>query len=165
MVQFFSTIDLMSGFWQIEMEESSKQYTAFTTHCGLYEYNRMPFGLKNAPGTFQRLMESVLCSMNWKQCLIYIDDCIISSNSFDDHLAHLEQAFECIKDAGLKLKPSKCSFAKTEIKYLGHVVSRDGISPCPDKCAAVREFPTPHDVKSLRAFLHKNTKARGLHSE
>lgn len=151
--RYFSALDLQSGYWQVEMGESSKMYTAFTTHCGLYEYNRMPFGLKNAPATFQRLMETVLSSLNWRQCLVYLDDVIVFSQSFEDHLVHLKDAFECIQGAGLKLKPSKCYFAQSEVKYLGHIVTENGIAPCPDKCAAVKEFPTPVDVKSLRGFL------------
>lgn len=151
--QYFSTLDLQSGYWQVEMDESSKEYTAFTTHCGLYEYNRMPFGLKNAPGTFQRLMESVLRSLNWKQCLVYLDDVIVFSRTFSEHLEHLREAFDCIVGAGLKLKPSKCHFAQAEVKYLGHIVNKDGVAPCPDKCEAVKSFPTPTDVKSLRSFL------------
>ncbi len=151
--QYFSTLDLQSGYWQVEMNEQSKELTAFTTHYGLYEYNRMPFGLKNAPGTFQRLMESVMSSMNWRQCLVYLDDVIVFSRTFDEHLTHLKEAFQAIEDAGLKLKPSKCFFAKPKIKYLGHIVSKDGIAPCPEKCEAVMNFPTPHDVKSLRSFV------------
>ena len=135
------------------MEESSKEFTAFTTHCGLYEYNRMPFGLKNAPGTFQRLMESVLRTLNWRQYLVYLDDVIAFSRSFEEHLDHLKETFDCIKNAGLKLKASKCYFAQTSVKYLGHIVSRDGVAPCPEKCEAVKSFPTPTDVKSLRSFL------------
>ena len=151
--QYFSTLDLQSGYWQVEMSEESKQYTAFTTHCGLYEYNRLPFGLKNGPSTFQRLMESVLGSMNWRQCLVYLDDVIIFSRTFQEHLTDLQEVFQSLRDAGLKLKPSKCHFAKNEVKYLGHIVSAEGIAPCPEKCDAVRNFPTPHDVKSLRSFL------------
>ena len=151
--QFFSTLDLKSGYWQVEMEESSKEFTAFTMHCGLYEYNRMPFGLKNAPGTFQRLMESVLRTLNWRQYLVYLDDVIVFSRSFKEHLDHLKETFDCIKNAGLKLKASKCYFAQTSVKYLGHIVSRDGVAPCPEKCEAVKSFPTPTDVKSLRSFL------------
>ena len=150
---FFSTLDLQSGYWQLEMDETSKEYTAFTTHYGLFEYNRLPFGLKNAPGTFQRCMESILGSLNWRQCLVYLDDVIIFSCTFQEHLTHLQEVFQCISGAGLKLKPSKCHFAKSEVKYLGHIVSKEGIAPCPDKCQAVREFPIPTDTKSLRGFL------------
>jgi hypothetical protein len=122
--QYFTTLDLFSGYWQVEMDESSKEFTAFTTY-GLYEFKVLPFGLCNAPSTFQRLMENVLRGLNWKICPIYIDDIIIFS--FEEHLAHLDLVFSRLREANIKLKATKCHFAFSKVKYLGHIVSREGI--------------------------------------
>ncbi len=151
--QYFTTLDLFSGYWQVEMNESSKEYTAFTTYDGLYQFKVLPFGLCNAPSTFQRLMESVLRGLNWKICLIYIDDIIIFSKSFEEHLAHIDLVFARLRAANIKLKASKCHFAYPQVTYLGHIVSRHGIQPDPDKVSAVREFPIPKKVKDVRSFL------------
>ena len=101
--QYFTTLDLFSGYWQVEMDESSKEFTAFTTYDGLYEFKVLPFGLCNAPSTFQRLMENVLRGLNWKICLMYINDIIIFSNSFEEHLAHLDLVFSRLREANIKL--------------------------------------------------------------
>ena len=113
------------------MDEASKEYTAFTTYDGLYQFNVLPFGLCNAPSTFQYLMEHVLRGLNWKICLIYINDIILFSRSFEDHMAHLHLVFTCLRDANIKLKAPKCHFAFSKINYLGHMVSRDGIDLIP----------------------------------
>ena len=152
-VKFFSTLDLLSGYWQLEMDPSSREKTAFTTHCGLFEFLVMPFGLTNAPSTVQRVMECVLQGLNWKICLVYLDDVIIFSPSFDSHLEHLPLVFQRFREANIKLKPSKCRFAHTKVNYLGHVVSREGVSPDPAKIKAVEEFPVPKKVRDVRAFL------------
>ena len=127
------------------MDETSKEYTPLRTHDSLYQFEVLPFGLCNAPSTFQRLMESVLRSLNWKICLIYIDDIIIFSKSFEEHLAHMDLVFTRLREANIKLKVSKCHFANPEVIYLGHIVSRNGIQPDPDKVSAVREFPIPQE--------------------
>jgi hypothetical protein len=149
--QYFTTLDLFSGYWQVEMDESSKEFTAFTTYYGLYEFKVLPFGLCNAPSTFQRLMENVLRGLNWKVCPIYIDDIIIFS--FEEHLAHLDLVFSRLREANIKLKATKCHFAFSKVKYLGHIVSREGIQPDPDKISAVKDFPVPKKVKDVRSFL------------
>ena len=126
---WFTSLDLKSGYWQVEMDEESRPYTAFTVGpLGFYECCRMPFGLCNAPATFQRLMESCLGDLHLQQCIIYLDDIIIFSKTPEEHLGRLRNVFQKLKEAGLKLKPSKCEFFKQEIKYLGHVVSKDGIA-------------------------------------
>ena len=149
----FSVLDTRSGFWQCAMEESSKEYTAFTTHAGLYQFEVMPFGLKNAGSVWQRLMDNVLRGLNYKIALVYMDDIIVYSRSFQGHMANLRQVFDCLKSANLKLKPSKCSFMKNEVKYLGHIVSKEGLKPDPDKIKVIQNYPTPHNVKSLRQAL------------
>ena len=110
-------------------------------------------GLKNSPLTFQRVMEAVLRGLNWKFSLVYLDDVIVFSKTFQDHLSHLQQVFERLRAAGLKLHPSKCNFAKREIHYLGHIVNSEGISPDPDKLTAIVTYPESNNLKQLRAFL------------
>ena len=151
--QFFSSIDLMAGYWQIELTEQSREKTAFVTHAGLFEFNVMAFGLCNAPSCFQRLMECVLRGLNWKIALIYLDDVLVYSRTFEDHLQHLRLVFQRFREANLKLKPKKCHFGQRKVKYLGHVISREGIQPDPEKISAIKEYPVPRSVKDVRAFL------------
>ena len=106
--KWFSTLDLARGYWQVEVEQSDREKTAFTTPQGLYQFRVMPFGLCNAPGTFQRLMERVLAGLHWTSCLVYLDDIIIFSQSIDDHLQKLREVFLRLQGAGLKIKPIKC---------------------------------------------------------
>ncbi|KAK3106184.1 hypothetical protein FSP39_014461 [Pinctada imbricata] len=150
---FFSTLDLKSGFYQVEIDEKSRPYTAWRCHIGSFQFRRLPMGLKNSPATFQRLMETVLRGSNFKFCLIYLDDIIVYSRTFPEHLKHLKEVFERLRSSGLKLNPGKCSFARKEIKYLGHKVSATGISPDPEKINSVKNYPTPKSVKQIRAFL------------
>ena len=135
------------------MEEDSQEKTAFTTHAGLYEFTVMPFGLCNAPATFQRLMESVLSGLAREKCLVYLDDVLVIGRTFQEHLTNLKEVFTRLAKAGLKLKPSKCKLARGELDFLGYVVSGNRISVDSKKVAAVTEYPTLVDLKSLRAFL------------
>ena len=151
--RFFSTLDLRSGYWQLEMEDNSKEKTAFITHNGLYEFNVLPFGLCNSPATFQRTMTHILRGLEWDICLVYIDDLIIFSRTFDEHLLHLEQVFKRLREANVRLKPSKCHFVQPEVEYLGHVVSSEGLKPNPAKIRAVQDFPVPTNVSGVKAFL------------
>lgn len=121
--------------------------------CSLFEFNVMAFGLCNAPSCFQRLMECVLRGLNWKIALIYLDDVLVYSRTFKEHLQHLRLVFERFRDANLKLKPKKCHFGQRKVKYLGHVISKDGIRPDPEKISAIKEYPVPRTVKEDRAFL------------
>ena len=102
---------------------------AFTCHKGLYEFNKMPFGLMNAPATFQRLMDLVFAGLQGTECLVYLDDVIVYSRTFEEHLQRLRRVFQAVQKAGLKLQPHKCYFAKPSVLYLGHVVSRGGLEP------------------------------------
>ena len=151
--KYFSTLDLASGYWQIGLDEDAKRKSAFCTTSGLFQFKVMPFGLTNAPATFQRLMERVLAGLQWQICLVYIDDVIIFSQTFEEHLNHLSIVFQRLKEAGLKLKPKKCFLFQKSVKYLGHVVSREGISTDPDKTKAVRDWPNPQDVTDVKKFL------------
>ena len=135
------------------MSEDSKEETAFITHNGLCEFNRFTFGLCNSAATFQRAMTQTLRGLEWDICLVYIDDLIIFSRSFDEYLLHLEQVFKRLHEADVKLKPSKSHFVKSQVEYSGHIVSAEGLRPNPAKISAVKEFPIPKNIKDLRAFL------------
>ena len=151
--RYFSILDLASGYWQVEMDPDSIEKTAFTTHSGLYELVVMLFGLCNAPATFQRLMESVLVGLAREVCVVYLDDILVMGETFEEHLENLASVFDRLRQAGLRLKPSKCYLARWEVEYMGYVVSAKGIAADPRKMEAVRAFPTPSNLKSLRSFL------------
>ena len=152
--KYFSKLDLRSGYWQVRIREEEKAKTAFTVSgLGFYECNRMAFGFTNAPATFQRLIERCMGEMNLRDCLIFLDDILIFSRNFEDHLSKLEAVFSRLHKHGLKLKASKCEFFKDSVTYLGHIVSSRGIETDPEKLKALSDWPVPHDVKSLRTFL------------
>ena len=152
--KLFTSLDLKSGYWQVEMAEESKPLTAFTVGpLGFFECHRMPFGATNAPATFQRLMETCLGDLQLNWCIIYLDDVVVFSATPKDHLNRLRAVFERLRQAGLKLKPSKCEFFKDSITYLGHVVSAEGVSTDPKKVEIVKQWPTPATVTHVRSFL------------
>ena len=151
--KYFTTLDLSAGYWQVELDKDSQAKTAFTTHCGLFEFTRMPFGLCNAPATFQRLMQLVLSGLEWDCCFVYIDDILVASKTFEDHLRHLQLVFERLRKAGLRLKPTKCHFIRDKVPYLGFLISKRGIQPDPLKTDKVNNFPRPTSLTSLRSFL------------
>ena len=152
--QIFTTLDLKAGYWQVEMAEECKAYTAFTCGpLGFYECDTMPFGATNAHATFQRLMHDCLGDLNMNWCIVYLDDIIVFSDTKEEHLKRLEAVFQKLMAAGLKLKPTKCFFFRDEIEYLGHVVSGKGISTNPKKIEAVTKWPTPKTVYDVRSFL------------
>uniref|UniRef100_A0A5S6Q9K0 RNA-directed DNA polymerase n=1 Tax=Trichuris muris TaxID=70415 RepID=A0A5S6Q9K0_TRIMR len=151
--RWFSTLDLASGFWQVSVHPKDRPKTAFCTPTGLYQFKVMPFGLCNAPSTFQRLMEAILTGLQWATCLVYLDDIIVYSRSKAEHMQSLCELFSRLRKAGLKLKMEKCHFFKREVKYLGHVVSRDGIRADSAKTEAVNNWPKPTSPKELRQFL------------
>ena len=150
---WFTTLDLKSGYWQVEVAGENRDKTAFCTSEGLYEFNVMPFGLCNAPATFQRLMNSVLAGLQCTSCLVYIDDIIVVGNSFDQYLSNLQQVLERLKQAGLKVHPSKCQFLQREVTFLGHVISPNGIAPDPVKTCKVEQWPTPSSRVEVQQFL------------
>ena len=152
--KYFTKLDLKSGYWQVELKEEDKPKTAFQVGpLGFYECNRMPFGLCNAPATFQRLMERCMGEMNLRDCLIYLDDIIVFSSTFEEHLERLQAVFFRLELHNLKLKATKCEFFKSQVVYLGHVVSEAGIQADPAKIEAVRNWPVPKIVKEVRQFL------------
>ena len=151
--QWFSTLDLLSGYWQVEVAEGDREKTAFATQSGLFEFKVMPFGLCNAPATFQRLMDLVLVGVQWSHYLVYLDDIIVVGRSFHDHLQNLSVVLQRLKEANLRLKPAKCSFCKTQVSYLGHIVSRQGVATDVDKTSKVSSWPTPTTMSEVQKFL------------
>lgn len=151
--RYFTTLDLAAGYWQIKMEEESRAKTAFVSKHGLYEFNVLPFGLCNAPATFQRLMDTVLAGLTWKECLVYLDDILVFSKTFEEHLVNLANVFDRLRTGCLKIKASKCQFLEPSVDYLGHVISVDGIRPNPKKIASVKAFAHPKTKKDIMAFL------------
>ena len=148
----FCTLDLASGYWQVKMAEADKCKTAFTSHRGLFEFNVMPFGLCNAPATFQRMMDRLLGDLK-HICLVYLDDIIVRGKGAEDCLANLKIVMDRIQAKGLKLKPKKCSFFQKSVNFLGHIVSGEGIATDPAKIAKVEQWPTPTRVGHVRSFL------------
>ena len=150
----FTSLDLKSGYWQVEMDEMSKQLTTFTLGpLDFYECERMPFGLTNAPANFQRLMESCLGDLHLNWCIIYLDDIIVFSKTPKEHIERLRRVFAKLVAAGLKLKPKKCEYFKSKIAYLGHIVSSKGIETDPKKVEAVKNWTVPRMVMDVQSFL------------
>lgn len=150
---WFSTIDLQSGYWQIAVDRRDREKTAFCTGSGLWQFKVMPFGLCNAPATFERLMESVLADLTWKICLVYLDDVIVFGQTFQEEVQRLKKVFTRLREVKLLMNPKKCSFFCKEVTYLGHVVSSQGVDTDPKKISAVRDWPMPKNKTELRSFL------------
>ena len=151
--RWFSTLDLASGYWQVAMDANTQEKAAFVIPSGLYEWSVMPFGLCNAPSTFARLIELVLKGLHWKICLTYLDDVIVMGRTFEEELERLEQVFERLACAGLKLKPKKCFLFQKRVSYLGHVVTEEGITADPGKVEQVRTWPIPENSTEVKSFL------------
>ena len=144
---------MKAGYHQIPVEEGDKEKTAFIVGDGLYEYNFLPFGLKNAPSHFSRVMMSILAGLIGTSVLIYLDDIIVLGDTLEEHIGNLLKVLEAFRRHGIKLKIEKCQFFKEEVIFLGHKVTRQGLQPCIDKVSALREFPTPKNVKEVASFL------------
>ena len=151
--RWFSTLDLKSGYHQVALAEADKSKTAFSAGNNLWQWRVMPFGLSNAPATFERLMDSVLAGMHWRTLLVYLDDIIVFGKTFEEELQRLEEVFRRMKLVNLKLNPKKCLLFRSEVPFLGHVVSRSGVKTDPSKTEAVAEWPVPSNVRELRSFL------------
>ncbi|GBM96236.1 Retrovirus-related Pol polyprotein from transposon 297 [Araneus ventricosus] len=151
--QWFTTLDLKSGYWQVEIRPEDREKTAFTIGQGLRQFKVMPFGLCNAPATFERLMETVLRGLSSEACLVYLDDIIIVGRTFEEHLNNLRKVFQRLQKANLKLNPKKCRFFQKEVAYLGHVISGEGVKTDPEKIKAVVDWPRPDKIHDLRSFL------------
>ena len=147
----FTKLDLSHAYLQLELEESSRKYLTINTHRGLYEYTRLPFGVSSAPSIFQRTMETLLQGLSF--VTVYIDDILISGRTPDEHMANLEKVLERLSKAGMRLKKSKCDFLLSEVEYLGHVISKQGVKPSAKKVRAIIHAPQPTCVSQLKAFL------------
>ena len=151
--KYFSSLDCRNAFWQVAMDPETAEKSAFITSEGLYQFEVLPFGLSGAPGCFQRIMGVVLRGLLWKNCLAYMDDVMVMSSTFSQHLTDLAAVFDRLRQAGLKLGPSKCNFARTQVHFLGHVISDRGIEVDPAKVQAVRDLIEPRTPKEVRSFL------------
>ena len=151
--QWFSVLDLKSGYYQIEVEEADKPKTAFVCPLGFWEFNRMPQGVTNAPSTFQRLMERCMGDMHLKDAVVFLDDVIVFSRTLEEHEERLMRVLTRLKEFGLKLSPEKCVFFQTSVRYLGHIVSRSGVQTDPEKISALKTWPVPQTLRELKSFL------------
>lgn len=151
--QYFSSLDLATGYHQVLLHPNDSEKTAFSTPTGHYEFNRMPMGLKGAPATFQRLMTYVLSGLQGIKCLVYLDDIIVYGKTLNDHNNKLIDVFTQLRLHNLKLQPEKCTFLQKKITYLGHVISEKGIEPDPSKIECIKNYPRPTNIKEIQAFL------------
>ena len=151
---YFSTLDLKSGYWQVPIREEDKEKTAFRTSSGqLFEFNQLPFGLCNAPATFSRLMDKTLAGLAWSICLYYLDDIIVFSKTWEEHLERLATVFEWLREANLKLGAAKCTLGQKEVRFLGYKVTPEGLEPDPRLMEAIVAIPPPTSVTEVRSFL------------
>ena len=150
---WFSTLDMNSGYWQIEIDEKDRHKTAFITKYGLFEHNRMAFGLTNAPSCFQRVVQLLLRGMTWKQVLAYLDDVVVLGKNFKNHLHNIRRVLERFRKHNLKLKPKKCTFFQKQVIFLGKLVDEHGVSVNPENIEKVQNWPIPNSVKEVEQFL------------
>ena len=152
--KIFSTLDLKSGYWQVPIRQEHKSKMAFRTSSGqLFEFNRLPFGLCNAPATFSRLMDNVLSGLSWEVCLYYLDDIIVFSKDWEEHLQRLRMVLSRLREANLKLGHKKCTLAQSLVTFLWHLVSEDGLQPDPRLLDSIWEIQPPTAVSQIRSFL------------
>lgn len=151
--QVLSSLDVLSGFTQLEMAEEDVEKTAFQTHKGLFQFRRLPFGLRNGPLIFQHVMQSILVPYLWIFCLVYIDDIVVYSKSFEDHIVHLDKVLGAIECSGITLSPTKCHMFYDSILLLGHKVSHLGLSMHLEKVRTIAELHRPGKLSELQTFL------------
>ena len=149
----FSTLDCNSGYWQVPVAPADRDKTSFTTFLGTFRFLRMPFGLKNAPATFQRALDIILSGVRWQTCLVYLDDVIVFSRTHAEHLRHLDEVLTLLGRAGLSLKLKKCSFFRTKVDYLGHVISPGKLEMALRSKSAFADVTFPQSLTQLRSFL------------
>ena len=147
----FTKLDLSHAYLQLVIDEDSRKYLTVNTHKGLFEYTRLPFGVSSAPSIFQRTMDNLLQRLD--HIVIYIDDILITGRTEAEHLQTLDEVLRRLEEAGMRLKRTKCVFMAHSVEYLGHRISKEGITPTEDKVRAITEAPEPSNVSELRAFL------------
>lgn len=150
---YFSQMDFASGYWQLPMAEESKELTAFRAAGEVYQFKRLPFGLTNAPATFQRLINALFAGMKGMSPQVFLDDICLATKTWPEHLTLLDRVFKVIIKAGLKLKGSKCLFGSERITFLGHEISKEGLKPDGNKVKAIKELPSPIDVSGVRRVV------------
>ena len=150
---YFSTLDLSGSFFQLGLKESDRDKTAFSTRMGQWKFTTMPMGSCNSPSFFSRLMSVALRGLTYSKCLVFIDDSIVIGRTFDEHLANLHEVFDRFRQAKLKLKPTKCKVFQRRVKFLGHIVSKEGVEVDPDKTACIDAWEFPKNVTEVRQFL------------
>ena len=150
---WFSKLDANSAYWQIPMHPDSKEKTAFRTRQGLFEFNKLPFGLSNSPSSFSRAMSLVLTGLSWNTVLCFIDDICVLGKSTDEHFANLTEVFSRFREYQLKLKPSKCTLFKKEVEFLGRKVGTNGVALTDHSVSVIKEWKTPSSVKEVEKFL------------
>ena len=149
----FSTLDPAQGFHRILVEKNSIEKTAFTVENGHYEYTRMPFGLKNAPATFQRMMDKILMKYLHTFSFVYMDNIVIFSKSLQEHLQHIKLIFDELREHGLKIQLDKSEFLRKEVPFLGHIITPEGIKPNREKIKAIIKYPLPKTQTEVRTYL------------
>ncbi|KFD67385.1 hypothetical protein M514_20421 [Trichuris suis] len=149
--RLFSKLDFADAYLQVEVEDDSKELLTVNTHRGLYRYNRLPFGVKSAPGIFQQIMDTMIAGLSG--AVAYLDDVLVVGRTVEEHNRNLDAVLNRIMDFGFKIRREKCQFGLEEVKYLGFIVDKHGRRPDPDKIAAIQRMPPPHDMQSLRSFL------------
>ena len=151
--KLFTTLDLYSGYWQIPIAKEHRNKSAFSTESGHWQFCVMPFGVKNAPAVFARLMADIMQGLQWNGIAVYLDDIIIGGKNFQEHYDMLRDVFERLREAGVTIKSSKVSLCRNKLRFLGHQISEKGIEPDPTKVNVIRHWPRPENTKELRAFL------------
>jgi len=151
--QYFSALDCASGYWQVSLAEEDRAKTAFSTPTVHYEYLRMPFGLNSAPSSFQRLMSGVRMGLIGTGCFVYLDEVITFGETLQEHHARLREVFQKLRQFNLIIDPDKCEFLKTELNYVGHVITSEGVKSDPEKIKAIKNFPIPKNTTDVKSFL------------
>lgn len=154
--RYFTTLDTNSAFWSIPLRVGDRRKTGFITQEGHYQWRCLPFGLKTSPAIFQRILVNIIKKYNLTEfCTNYKDDIIVFSKTFEEHLKHIELLLQAIEKEGMKLKFTKCKFAKDEVKYVGHMIKNDTVTPLKDNIKSIKNFNTPKNKKNIRQFVGK----------
>ena len=150
---YITGLDLSSGYFQMGISPDSSRFTAFNTCFGTYKFSRLPQGLKTSPNSFQFLMDKLMSGLSFKSVLCYLDDILVVSETFDEHIRDLQEVFDRLRQAGLKFSPHKCTFAQKKCVFLGHEISKDGLKPPSDRLDSIAEYPVPKNAKALKRYL------------